>query len=1023
MDYKIKGLNDWENPLCFERNKEQAHTTLMPYESFEKAIAANRRDSAYRYDLNGEWKFTMVRNQNEVPEDFFDPKFNVDAWDTVPVPSNWQMLGYDEPIYTNFNYPIPVDMPYVPEENHMGLYRKSFEIPGDWKDRQVFIFFEGVDSAMYLWINGELVGYSQGSRLPAEFNITKYVRSGNNELAVQVFRWSDGTYLEDQDMWRMSGIYRDVYIYSTPNVHLRDYYIHTDLDSEYKNVHFWMETKVMNYTRKEQQDHKISVSFYDPNGKKLDVKGEEAKSFHVEKAMTDSFCHFDMDIENPLKWSAEKPNLYTMVLTLYDAEGNITEYQSAKIGFRSVEIKDGKILVNGQPIYIKGVNRHEHDEKTGKYVRRDTMLKDILLMKQHNINSVRTSHYPDCEEWYDLCDEYGIYLMDEADLEAHGFMPICRDSRFAPAFLERAIRMVERDKNRPSVIIWSLGNETAYGPNHDAMSGWIHGYDRTRPVHYEPARWGYCGTPFVDMVSCMYPSLEWLAELGSEPGWDKPAIMCEYAHAMGNSLGGLKDYWDVIYAHEKIRGGYIWEWLDHGIKVVNEDGTEWYAYGGDFNDKPNDANFCCDGLIWPNRVPHPKMTEVKKVYQYIDIKAVDILSGKISLKNNYDFTDLDEFYGEWTLEADGIKVDSGKFQLSGAPYETKEYTVDFGKIDPSCQEYYLTVEIKLKKPSMWADAGYTVAYEQFKVPVEVYAKSEPAILNIPRFDVSETQEILSIFDGCCRISFNKADGRMESYAVIGEDGKIKELLKNSALNIFRAKTDNDGQLGEEWKNKKLDDVEEKAMDFSYEKTDSKVIVTSCIKADTPVCHAADYKMVYTLSGEGKVEVELDITPDPGFETLPKIGIRFTADESLDTLSWYGLGYNENYIDKQEAALVGLYSANVDRLFTNYIYPQENGNRGGIRWSSLTDKNGKGIKISAVNGNLGENLYNTSAWKYTADIISKAKHTFDLKKIDGVTWNIDIAQNGIGTGSCGPCTFPKYRLGAEARKLRIKISPV
>ncbi len=1011
-------LNDWENPLCFERNKEQAHATMMPYESLEKAIAANRQDSLYRQDLNGTWKFKMVRKVADVPADFSKPDYDVSAWDDIPVPSNWQMLGYDEPIYTNFVYPIPLDPPYVPEENHVGLYRRTFSIPDTWQGRQVYLYFQGVDSAMYLYVNGVEVGYSQGSRTPAEFNITEFLKDGENQLAVEVLRWSDGTYLEDQDMWRMSGIYRDVYLYSKPNVQIRDYFSKTLLDENYENAKLNVEVKVRNETRKDCPPQKVKISLYDDKQVDLIAQTDCCKEVHIMTGKLDCSVWFDVPVEAPALWSAETPNLYTLVITLLNEAGDPIQYVSSRIGFRSVETKGGKILINGKPIYIKGVNRHEHDEVTGKYVRMDTMLKDILLMKQHNINAVRTSHYPDCEEWYDLCDQYGIYIMDEADLETHGWCDLCRDTRFSAAFLERAIRMVERDKNHPCVMMWSLGNETGYGPNHDGMAGWIHGFDTTRPVHYEPARVGNGAPASVDVVSSMYPSLEWLVEMGNEPNCDKPVIMCEYVHAMGNSLGGMKDYWDVIYAHEKIRGGYIWEWLDHGIKQVTEDGEEWYAYGGDFNDKPNDGNFCCDGLIWPNRVPHPKMVEVKKIYEYVNVKAVDLAAGKVAIENNYDFTDLSRFYGAWKLEGDGVVCASGTIDLAGAPYTTTEYTIDYGKIEPSSTEYFLLVEIKLKEDCSWADAGHTVAYEQFKLPVEVLVAHAPAVLNLPRFDVVDTAEALTVSEGDYKVTFCKATGALVSYACADN-----VLLKDSALNIFRARTDNDGHYGHEWTEKKLGETTEKATKFTWEQTAKGIVVTAAICVDTPVCHAADYTIVYTIGANGCVQVSLDVKPDAGFETLPKLGLQFKAAKAYDTLTWYGLGYEENYVDKLQAAVVGLYSGKVSDLFTNYVYPQENGNRGGIRWASLTNADGNGVKIAAVNGNLGENLYNTSAWKYTANMISDARHTYDLKELDEVIWNIDIAQHGIGTGSCGPVTFPWYCLKPEEKKLNFVIKPV
>ncbi|MDO8685826.1 MAG: glycoside hydrolase family 2 TIM barrel-domain containing protein, partial [Clostridiales bacterium] len=615
-------INDWENPAVVEINKEPGHVTLMSYKSEEDATSCDKNRSQWYCSLNGSWKFFLAKRVNDTPANFMEPNYPDRSWDSIDVPSNWQMQGYDIPIYTNATYPIPANPPYVPEENPTGLYRRKFAIPENWDGRRILIVFDGVDSAFYLWINGEKVGYSQGSRTPAEFDITPYIVKGENLIAAQVLRWSDGTYLEDQDMWRMSGIYRDVYMFCTSHVHIRDFFIRTELDKAYKDAILKMRVNIRNYSVIKADSHQVVLRLYDTAGNKVLEKsaGQGTGIIHSGNEISINLVE---NINNPSKWSAEKPELYTVTLSLIDGSNNIIEVESSKIGFRQVEIKGGKILINGAEVYFRGVNRHEHDDVTGKTVSKESMIRDIKLMKQFNFNAVRTSHYPDCPTWYELCDQYGIYLIDEADLECHGLasfyhrnenedgwtspVDFSNDPQWLNAYMQRCVRMVERDKNHPSVIMWSLGNESGYGYNHDAMAGWIHGYDRTRPVHYE-------GTinmegnvsPSVDVISVMYPSLEWLVNAASDTVDDRPIIMCEYSHAMGNSNGNFKEYWETIYKYPRLRGGFIWEWVDHGIKMKgdtpslpgklvkefpllnmkNKDGEEWWAYGGDFGDKP-----------------------------------------------------------------------------------------------------------------------------------------------------------------------------------------------------------------------------------------------------------------------------------------------------------------------------------------------------------------------------------------------------------------------------------------------------
>jgi beta-galactosidase len=669
--------NDWENPQMIGQNKEPANCTLIPYAALGKAINGVREESVFYKTLNGNWRFHWVSKPSDRPLEFYRPDYDISEWDEIPVPSNWQMYGYGRPIYLNVRYPFKKNPPLIQHDyNPVGSYRTKFEVPACWIQRQIFIHFDGVESAFYLWINGQKVGYSQGSRTPAEFNITEYIQDGKNILAVEVFRWSDGSYLECQDFWRLSGIFRGVYLFSTPSIHIRDFEVNCDLDEEYQDAVLNVTARVRNYSAKAVENTKVEVSLLDaannPVGSEVLLQGS---SVYVSPG-AESIVKMKASVRNPLKWSAEKPHLYTVLVKLNNEKGEIIETESCKFGFRKVEIKEGQLLLNGAPILIKGVNRHEHDPDTGHAVSLDSMVKDILLMKQFNINTVRTAHYPDDPQWYELCDQYGIYVIDEANIESHGigYRPentLANKPEWKKAHLDRIISMVERDKNHPSVIIWSMGNEAGDGTTFEAASEWIHRRDPSRPVHYERAG----RRPHTDIVCPMYSRIGSIVKYAQEKQ-ERPLIMCEYAHAMGNAVGNLKEYWDAIEEYKHLQGGSIWDWVDQGLRKITDDGKEYWAYGGDFGDDPNDGNFCINGLVFPDRKIPPKLWEVKKVYQSVDVEEEDLTQGKIRIQNKYYFTNLNEFEADWTLYEDGKAKQRGSIeQLDVAPGESKVFTL------------------------------------------------------------------------------------------------------------------------------------------------------------------------------------------------------------------------------------------------------------------------------------------------------------------------------------------------------------
>ncbi|MEM2028669.1 MAG: glycoside hydrolase family 2 TIM barrel-domain containing protein, partial [Candidatus Bathyarchaeia archaeon] len=1044
----VEGVSDWENPRVTGLNKEPAHATLTPYPDEETALTCLRERSSWLIALNGEWKFKLCENPYIVPKDFYRPECSVDDWDIIPVPSNWQMPGYDKPIYVNVRYPFKADPPRVPRDwNPTGLYRREFTIPEEWSGKQVFLVFEGVDSAFYVWVNGEMVGYSQDSRLPAEFNITRFVKPGKNLLAAMVLRWSDGSYLEDQDMWRLSGIFRDVYLYCTPNLHIRDFFIRTFFDEKYEDAKLKVRVNIKNYSDKKSKPHLLEIKLLDSEG--LLVFSEPIKRFVGEiNPGSEIIIEVERKVSRPRKWSAEDPYLYTMLLTLKDERGNVVEAESCHVGFRQVEIKDGRILINGAPVYFKGVNRHEHDDVRGHAVTVESMEKDIILMKRFNFNAVRTSHYPNHPAWYDLCDKYGIYIIDEANIECHGLAESFRtiwqieetlkkpwnqilselrekskdkpledavkellesfpaytepahDPEWLHAFMERVVRMVERDKNRPCVIIWSLGNESGYGPNHDALAGWIHGYDPTRPVHYEGTirtrdrKVSRC----VDVISIMYPSLDRLIELAEDPEENRPIIMCEYAHSMGNSTGNLKEYWDIIRGYRRLCGGFIWDWVDQGLRKKTEDGVEYWAYGGDFGDEPNDGNFCINGLVWPNRVPHPAIWECKKIQQPVEAEPVDLSKGVIRILNRYDHTDLSVIDIAWELTEDGKVIQEGILpKLHTKPHESKVITVPFTipeKLKPGA-EYYLTLRYRLSKTTLWAEKGYEVGWSQFKMPFKAPPGPEIKADDMPLLKLEETADKIVVYGEAFKLSLDKGAGCLRELVYKGFN-----LVKDGPLlNVWRAPTDNDEpRLAPLWRKAGLDRLKHVVRSIGVEKLSDKIIrvavESSLITPEGSERFHCTY--IYKVYGGGDIMIETHVQPAEGLPPhLPRIGLQMTIPGGFEYITWFGQGPHENYRDRKEGAPVGVYSGTVDEQYVPYIKPQENGNKTDVRWVALT--NALGFGLLAV----GLQLMEISAHHYTAEDFERAKHTHKLKRREDITLNLDYMQSGLGGGSCGP----------------------
>jgi beta-galactosidase len=1015
---------EWEDPEVVGINKEPGHCTLMPYLDLEKALEANRVDSQFYQSLNGSWKFNWVNKPTDRPVDFYKPKYDVSEWAEIPVPSNWQMHGYGRPIYLNMQYPFPVNPPHIPHDyNPVGSYRRNFTIPDSWKDRQIFLHFDGVKSAFYVWLNGRKVGYSQDSMTPAEFNVTEYLKSGENTLAVEVYRWSDGSYLEDQDMWRLSGIYRNVYLFAAPKVHIRDFFVRTDLDENYTDATLMIRPKIVNDCNENVEGWNVEAQLYDA-----------AKVAVLPKPMTRSvssilgqrypqranvpFALLRAQVKNPLKWSSETPNLYTLVLALKDAAGNVIEMESCRVGFREVEIKDGQLFVNGKSIKLFGVNRHEHDPDHGRAIPVSRMIEDIKILKTHNINAVRTSHYPDNPVWYDLCDEYGIYLIDETNLETHGVGGFFSNfPLWNTAFMQRAIRMVERDKNHPSVIFWSLGNESGCGPHHSAMAAWIHYYDPSRPVHYEGAAARPHDPYYVDMKSRMYDRIPQIIRLATDPDDTRPMVLCEYSHAMGNSVGNLKEYWDAIRSHERLIGGFIWDWADQGLRKTATDGTEFWAYGGDFGDNPNDGNFCCNGLVQPDRKPNPSLYEVKKVYQRIHVTPVDVLAGKFRVKNEYDFLNLDFADISWELSADGgVKQKGTLARLSVAPGAEADLEISFKT--PNLQpgtEYWIKIIFTLANDTSWAEQGHILAWDQFQVPFDVPAVPTVDADSMPSLELKQDEQKIIVTGEGFEVTFGKESGVLESFIFNGKQIITSPLVPN----FWRVPIDNDNGNNMP---KRLGAWRGAGPKRTVNKVEARQIKPQIIQVDTkatiPVGENSKLTVSYTVYGSGDVVVDaaIELGGDK-LPLLPRFGMQMAVPARYNTLTWLGRGPHETYWDRKTGAAFGLYFGNVNEHIHNYVRPQENGNKSDVRWMSLTDSEGVGL-IAA-----GMPAIDISAWPFTMQDLENARHINELPQRETITVNLDYKQMGVGgDDSWGARTHPEYTLPNKSYRYRFRLMP-
>jgi len=940
-------MKSYEDLNLIQENREPQRSYYIPYNTLEKALEGDKRKSEYYKLLNGQWDFAYFERDIDVPA-------VITKWDKIPVPSNWQMHGYDAPYYTNVNYPYPVDPPFVPDDNPCGVYAMEFNVGKQWTDRDTYIVFEGVNSCLQLYINDEFVGYSQGSHLQSEFNITKYVEEGNNKLRVKVLKWCSGSYLEDQDFFRLSGIFRDVYLLSRDKHSVRDIEIHVD-------------------------NKNITVS-------------EEEYVIYDDKNKIET-------LDNPILWNAEKPYLYTVVVK------SGSEYIPFKVGIREIEVsKKGELLINGVSVKLKGVNRHDTHPILGHYTPYEDMKAELLKMKELNINCVRTSHYPPSPEFLNLCDEIGFYVVDETDIEIHGFASrntgynydienpawICNQKQWENAFVERVQRMVERDKNHSCVIMWSMGNESGYGSNHDVMIKWTKNRDSSRLVHFEGASLinDKCE---VDVLSRMYTSVEGIEEFAKNEDV-RPFFLCEYSHAMGNGPGDSYDYWQKIYNYPKLIGGCIWEWADHTIMV---DGT--YKYGGDFGEVTHDGNFCCDGMVFADRSFKAGTLEVKAVYQYLKTK---ITGNQLTVTNLYDFTNLKEYKLCWKVVCDGEVIKTGELICDIAPHETKEYILDF-KLPRSC---YLGCYLNVSLTS-----DYEVAMEQHPLKVEIQKKVNDSISSA-KIVFAEEKDIIKITGESFTYIFNKHYGNFESLLIDGEE----RLAATTKLTVWRAPTDNDRSIKYKWglfednrSGENFNRIFSKI--YSCELKDNKILINGNL-AGISRSPFLKFNIIFTIAPEGEIGVEFQGRVKDDCIYLPRLGFEFSVPKTYEKFKYYGMGPQENYMDMCHHTKVGMYESSSKAEYVNYVVPQEHGNH--TKTSILEVA---GLKFMA------EKDFQFNVSNYTSEMLTKTMHASELIEDENTIVRIDYKNSGIGSNSCGPELLEEYRLKEKEINFEFSIS--
>jgi beta-galactosidase len=976
----------------------------MPYSTVEEAVKGDRHASEWYQSLSGKWKFFHVEKPAQRNNDFYKDNYDVSGWDEIPVPSSWQLHGYDHPIYTNVIYPWSqnnrVSAPGAPTDfNPVGHYRRTFTVPEKWDGKRIRLHFEGVESAYYVWVNGNYVGYAEDSFTGHEFDINKYLRKGENNVSVQVFRWCDGSWLEDQDFIRLAGIMRDVYIYAVPEVHIQDFQIDATLTNNYTDGLLKTTAWVYNFTGSASGDYTVELSLYNDKGTEVIAPSSQKVSGIASKG--EKSVHFELPITKPDRWSAETPNLYTAVLAIKDGSGKIVQVESNKIGFRKIEIKKDngapRLYVNGMPIKFHGVDRHELDPDDGRAVTYERMEKDVILMKRFNINALRMSHYPNNPYMYDLCDKYGIYVIDEANVESHGAnseLPKNSDDWRAPA-VDRMNTMVQRDKNHPCIILWSLGNEAGNGNVFASERERAHQIDSTRFVHYE-GDWNNA-----DVNSWMYFGPDAVRSYNDA---NKPIMLCEYEHAMGNSVGDLQEYMDAFYGNPRSFGGFIWDFIDQGLR---HKGTPYFEFGGMWGDWQNDDNFCANGLVFPDRKIQPEMWEVKYQYSQVRVKNIDAAKGKIQIESRYLYKNLGDFLDAyWQIRENGKVIKEGKLngtQMNIGPNEKKEVTIEMPKIETTVgAEYFLDIDFRLKKDELWAKAGYSIGHEQFGIDLGQLWSTEIDISTLPTYKVNKSNG-LEIEGSDFKIKFDERNGTLASYVLDGDT-----IIKNGGIpNFWRAPIDNDKGFNMERGHGEWRKASQKRNVTSEVKEVSQQETQVTFNFSFPDVGSSKMKMTYYVYGSGDIVVDYSFTPDGSKSYIPNVGTLFTVPGGYEKVRWFGRGPDENYIGRNRGSFMGLYSTLADSMTVMYMEIGETGQRTDVKWATLTNNDGKGLMV------VGNPRMEFSAQHYTPEQLTNVKLPWELKRDKDITLRVDLHQMGVGgINSWGAEPLDAYKLFAK-----------
>lgn len=1060
-DFGLVDERTWVAPEITAVHRLPMRAPLVPFDDLDTARraadagVAGREQSPWFRPLDGTWRFSLVDRPEAAPRDFAEPDFDdtTRAWHDIAVPGNWTMQGFDRPQYTNVRMPFRGVPPEVPADDPTGLYRTTFSVPRTWKGRRTILHVGGAESVLYVWVNGRSIGMGKDSRLPSEFDITDALVAGRNTLACMVVRWSDASYVEDQDHWWMAGIHREVFLRSAAPVAIGDVRVRAGLapadDGTLTVGTLDVRTTVdAADVRDLRAGWRTEVRLETLEGRAVvrTPLGADVPHDRRPYLFAGHRTRVETTVDKVRPWSAEQPQRYRVLVSLVAPDGTTAEVVTQHVGFRSVEVRDRQLLINGRPVLIRGVNRHDHHPERGKAVTVDDIRADLLTMKRHNVNAVRTSHYPNDSRFYDLCDELGLYVIDEANIESHAFnTSLCHDPRYAAAFLDRGLRMVERDKNHPSIVAWSLGNESGYGPHHDAMAAAIRRLDPTRPLHYEGALMFdlHADAPVTDLVCPMYPSIAEIVEW-SERGADtrRPLIMCEFSHAMGNSNGSLADYWDAIERHDGLQGGFIWEWKDHGLRHHKPDGTPYFAYGGQFGDSPNDGNFVADGLCGPDGTPHPALTEVAWLGRPVRVRATaaDLRSGRVRVRNVQWFTGTTWLTGRWRVTVDGAEVQRGTLPALDVAPQTEE-VVELGFDRPTLepgQVAHVEVRWSAKRATPWCEQGHEVGGDQLEVrsrparraPVGAGAKKAKAAgaPDAVTVDEERTSGVLAVQTAGLHLAFDEAAGVVRELLWAGEP----LLAASPRAELFRAPTDNDGlklfftdppdpwvdtsaMVLTRWRAWGLHALHRTTIGGTVtRRRDGRVTVTSRHKlwAGRTQTDVVTHTQTVTVHPGGALLLDEVLDVPKSWDDLPRVGVSLELPTGFEQVTWLGRGPHENYVDRRASTVEGRFTHSVDELFTPYLVPQEHGARTGVRWVAVSQparpgRNAVGVLCAAPG--LDDGLTFTASHHRAEDLYA-ARDLTELERRRETIVHLDVAQRGLGTASCGPDTLPQYRIG-------------